>query len=153
MRVAIVLLLVAVTALAAADPRLSPSAPDGLRPGGTLGETLPSPVIAPAERDAPKATLAHPYLPPVVPHHVRDHQVDMNANRCLSCHGREQAERMQATPISPTHYVDRHGQQHDEVVGGRYFCLQCHVPQHRVETLVGNAFEPLGRPRFAPLVE
>lgn len=123
-----------------AGPGLSPSAPDGLRPGGTLGEALPAPAMAIPLRDTTPPPPAHPYLPPVIPHHVRDHQLDLNANRCLSCHDVTQAGRMQAPAMSPTHYRDRDGVVTEQVAGSRYFCLSCHVPQHRVTPVMGTRF-------------
>lgn len=137
-------------ASAAASTELSAPAPDGLRPGGTLAEEAPAPVIAPPERDIRPMARAHPYLPPVVPHHVRDHQLDLNANRCLSCHDVERAAAMLAPAMSRTHYRDRDGNVGEQVAGSRYFCLACHVAQQQVETPVGNDFFYRGR-RHAPL--
>lgn len=129
----------------AASPNLSAPAPDGLRPGGSLADSHPAPLIAPPERESLAVPRAHPYLPPVVPHHVRDHQVDMNANRCLSCHDVERAQAMLAPPMSPTHYRDRDGKATGQVAGGRYFCLSCHVAQQQARSPVANEFVYPGR--------
>ncbi len=151
MKAAVAILLgLMLAAAAGASPNLSAPAPDGLRPGGSLADSHPAPVIAPPERDAHPTPRAHPYLPPVVPHHVRDHQLDLNANRCLSCHDVGRAEAMLAPPMTPTHYRDREGKETERIAGGRYFCLQCHVAQQQVRSPVGNDFFYQGR-RHAPL--
>lgn len=133
-----------------ASPDLSAPAPDGLRPGGSLAESHPAPMIAPPERDARSKPRSHPYLPPVVPHHVRNHQIDLNANRCLSCHDVGRAEAMLAPAMSRTHYRDRSGSDTDQIAGSRYLCLKCHVAQQQVEAPIGNTFFYRGR-RHAPL--
>lgn len=83
----------------------------------------------------------YPEQPPVIPHDIRGYQVDLNANKCLSCHSRKAAPGAGAPMVSVTHYMDREGQVRAFVTSRRYFCTQCHVPQHDVKPLVGNTFE------------
>jgi cytochrome c-type protein NapB len=42
--------------------------------------------------------------------------------------------------VSVTHYIDREGQVLGAVSPRRYFCTQCHVPQHPDEPGVANLF-------------
>ena len=46
----------------------------------------------------------------------------------------------QAPMISITHFSDRDGQFLASVSPRRYFCTECHVPQHNVQVPVKNDF-------------
>lgn len=81
------------------------------------------------------------YQPPLVPHTIRNYEVSLNANKCLSCHSWKNAKEMGATKISVTHYVNRQEQVLSDVSPRRYFCLQCHVPQADAKPLVDNNFQ------------
>jgi len=81
--------------------------------------------------------------PPLVPHTTRGYQVNLNANKCLSCHSFKNAGDMGATKISVTHYEARDGTSLSDVSPRRYFCLQCHVTQADAKPLVGNTFQPV----------
>ncbi|WP_413699209.1 nitrate reductase cytochrome c-type subunit [Psychromonas sp. KJ10-10] len=81
--------------------------------------------------------------PPLVPHTTRGYQVNLNANKCLSCHSFKNAGTMGATKISVTHYQTREGTTLSDVSPRRYFCLQCHVTQADAKPLVENTFEPV----------
>lgn len=82
------------------------------------------------------------YQPPLVPHTIRNYEVSLNANKCLSCHSWKNANEMGATKISVTHYQSpRKGQVLSDVSPARYFCLQCHVPQADAKPLVENDFQ------------
>ena len=80
------------------------------------------------------------YQPPLVPHTIRNYEVSLNVNKCLSCHSWKNAKEMGATKISVTHYVNRQDQVLSDVSPRRYFCLQCHVPQADAKPLVENSF-------------
>lgn len=80
------------------------------------------------------------YQPPLVPHTIRNYEVSLNANKCLSCHSWKNAKEMGATKISVTHYVNRQDQVLSDMSPRRYFCLQCHVPQADAKPLVENRF-------------
>ncbi len=82
----------------------------------------------------------YPEQPPVVPHKVRNYQVDLNANKCMTCHSRRAIEQSQAPMVSVTHFTDRDGQVRAFISPRRYFCNQCHVIQHEVRPLTGNDF-------------
>ena len=82
----------------------------------------------------------YPEQPPTIPHKVRNYQVDLNANRCMTCHSRTAIEESQAPMISVTHFVNRDGQVRAFMSPRRFFCDQCHVAQHEVRPLTGNNF-------------
>ena len=81
--------------------------------------------------------------PPTIPHKTTGYQVDINSNKCLSCHSRRQTQDSQAPMVSVTHYMDRDGNFLAEVSPRRYFCNQCHVPQVDTPPLVGNDFRDI----------
>jgi len=83
----------------------------------------------------------YPMQPPTIPHKIDGYVVDLNSNRCLSCHHRRRTEESQAPMVSVTHYMDRDGNFLAEVSPRRYFCSQCHVPQMPGGALIGNTFE------------
>ncbi|MDR5905356.1 nitrate reductase cytochrome c-type subunit [Franzmannia qiaohouensis] len=124
-----------------AEEHYRPSAPDGLRQGGTVAETLPAPPMAGESRESGREVLNYPEQPPVVPHNIRDYQVDLRHNQCLTCHSRENAVRAGAPMVSVTHFMDRHKQVLAAVSPDRYFCTQCHVPQTDAAPLVENRFQ------------
>ena len=126
--------------LVVAEERRDDSAPDGLRPGGTLSESLPAPPLAGEPRDAGREVLNYPEQPPVIPHGIRDYQVDTRTNRCLTCHSRSEAVQAGAPMVSISHFRDRHQQVLAAVSPDRYFCTQCHVPQTDAQPVVSNTF-------------
>jgi len=81
--------------------------------------------------------------PPLIPHTIRGYQVNLNANKCLSCHSFKNAGAMGATKISVTHFQSRDGKWLSDVSPRRYFCLQCHVTQADAKPLVENTFTPV----------
>ncbi|MCP3752983.1 nitrate reductase cytochrome c-type subunit [Pseudomonas sp. SBB6] len=142
------LLMFAVIGLVVAaevDYPLDAPGPDGRRPGGTLTQSLPAPPLANDENKDFKRERNYPDQPPTIPHTIRGYQVDINGNKCLSCHSRANSARSQATMISITHYMDRDGQALAAVSPRRYFCTQCHVVQKEVQPLVGNHFETIDK--------
>jgi len=141
----IVVLLVAVLSIAVASERRDPSAPDGLRQGGTTTETLSAPPMAGQARATGREERNYPEQPPVIPHSIRDYQVDMRFNRCLDCHSRGAAARAGAPMVSITHFMDRDNQVLAAVSPGRYFCTQCHVPQTDADPIVENTFKNVDR--------
>lgn len=84
------------------------------------GETLPLP-------------RAYEMAPPVVPHSVSGLAITLAANDCIDCHmeGDEVDDGHIATRIPESHLVNKFTGERasDGVVGVRYNCLQCHVPQ------------------------
>jgi nitrate reductase (cytochrome), electron transfer subunit len=82
----------------------------------------------------------YPDQPPVIPHAIEGYALDLNANKCLTCHTRKFTEQSQAPMISVTHYQDRDGNTLGGVAPRRYACLSCHVPQTVAQPLVQNTF-------------
>lgn len=80
--------------------------------------------------------------PPLIPHRIDKYEIDLKVNQCMRCHNWQYAAKEGAPKISETHYKDhRTGQPMDDVVPGRWFCTQCHVPQVDAKPLVENTFQ------------
>ena len=82
----------------------------------------------------------YPDQPPVIPHSIEGYAVDLNANKCMSCHARKFTEQSQAPMISVTHYQDRAGNTLGGLAPRRYVCVSCHVSQTTATPLVENRF-------------
>lgn len=82
----------------------------------------------------------YPEQPPLIPHAIEGYEVSANFNKCLTCHERSAVEQSQAPMVSVTHFMDRENQVLAQVSPRRYFCTQCHVPQHPDAPLVENTF-------------
>ncbi len=82
----------------------------------------------------------YPMQPPIIPHTIRDYTLNLNVNKCLSCHSRQRTEESQAPMVSVTHFMNRDGNFLAEISPRRYFCNQCHVTQADVKPLVENTF-------------
>jgi nitrate reductase (cytochrome), electron transfer subunit len=102
-------------------------------PAAALAAPQPSPRLAPPEDPGSASRPAgNPTGPRSIPHRIDGHQLDRNDNRCLACHGIDAPAAVRATPIPPTHLLDRDGQQREQLAGGRNACTICHVPQQRI---------------------
>lgn len=106
--------------------------------GAQVDEQLPAPNIY--RQDEKRFTRSYRQQPPLIPHSIDQYQIDLKANRCLSCHDWTTAGERGAPTLSMTHYLDRAGNQLDHVAGTRWFCNQCHVPQADAPALVDNTF-------------
>ena len=95
------------------------------------------------QRDQQPIDREYIQQPPLIPHTIRGYQVNLNANKCLSCHSFKNAGAMGATKISVTHFETREGTTLSDVSPRRYFCLQCHVTQADAKPLVENNFTPV----------
>ncbi|PCH96686.1 MAG: periplasmic nitrate reductase electron transfer subunit [Gammaproteobacteria bacterium] len=82
----------------------------------------------------------YPMQPPIIPHTIRNYEVNKNNNKCMSCHSRSRTEDSQAPMISVTHFMNRDGNFLAAMSPRRYFCNQCHVTQLDAEPLVENTF-------------
>lgn len=111
-----------------------------LRGNTPLNEVGPAPRMLPQGNMNLREVRNYPEQPPVIPHVVDAYQLDANVNQCLSCHARSRTGESQAPMVSITHFMDRDGQFLASVSPRRYFCLQCHVPQHQVKAPVDNRF-------------
>ena len=105
-----------------------------------LDENDEAPRMMPQENTDLRKSRNYPEQPPIIPHKIEGYQVDLNVNKCLTCHSRNAVEDSQAPMVSITHFMDRDGQFLASISPRRYFCNQCHVPQHEVKPLIGNDF-------------
>jgi cytochrome c-type protein NapB len=112
---------------------------DALRPGPVNEETQ-APRMQPMRNTAEREVRNYPEQPPLIPHAIEGYQIDLNGNKCLSCHARARTGESQAPMLSITHFMDREGQFLASVSPRRFFCTQCHVPQHEVKAPVENDF-------------
>ena len=83
----------------------------------------------------------YPQQPPLIPHPTKGYVLNLKANKCLTCHSKENAPESGARPVPDSHYVDREGKTGNKIAGRRYFCVQCHVPQTDSEPLMTNDFK------------
>lgn len=140
MRFGIILtaLLIALSQAAFSQDAGAPIA--NLRGETPLAEEEDAPIIPRTEDKAGKRVRNYPEQPPTIPHEVDGYQVDLNANKCLSCHARTRTGESGAPMISVTHFMDRDYQFLATVSPRRYFCNQCHVPQADTKELIDNEF-------------
>ena len=111
-----------------------------LRAPTPLAEQPRAPAVPKVADEEGRRQRSFPEQPPTIPHAIRDYQVDLNANKCLTCHDRRRTQDSQAPMVSVTHFMDRDGQVLATISARRYFCNQCHVVQYRVKPLVENDF-------------
>jgi cytochrome c-type protein NapB len=126
--------LVATATLAAAETF------SALRGSTPLDQEGQPPVITPEQNSAQREVRNYPEQPPLIPHSTEGYEISLRGNKCLSCHARSRVRESQAPMISITHFADREGQFLASISPRRYFCTQCHVPQHGVQAPVTNDF-------------
>ena len=105
-----------------------------------LAETETAPRMTPQSNDDIRKVRNYPEQPPVIPHKIEDYQLNVRVNQCMECHSRTAIGDSQAPMVSVTHFMDRDGQFLASISARRYFCTQCHVPQHEAKPLVENEF-------------
>jgi cytochrome c-type protein NapB len=130
--------IIAVTVSAAAALAAEPIAT--LRGPAPLVEQNIAPDMGKVDNEDQRRSRSYPEQPPTIPHHVRGYQIDINANKCLSCHSRKATEDSNAPMVSITHFMNRDGQFLASVSPRRYFCTQCHVTQQDLKPLVESDF-------------
>ena len=129
----------AVAALTAALPALAEQVKSLRGPNG-MTETIKAPRIHKPETAA-RIPRTFRTQPPLVPHTIDKHQINLKTNRCLACHDRAVNVQHQAPAISRSHYIRRDGSEGISISKTRYFCNQCHVPQVNARPLVENTFK------------
>jgi cytochrome c-type protein NapB len=132
------LVLAATFAIAATG--LAAQTQSGLRGSTPLDTEGAAARMTPMRNTTEKEVRNYPEQPPLIPHAIDGYQVDLNGNKCLSCHARARTGESQAPMLSITHFMDRDGQFLASVSPRRFFCTQCHVPQHDVKAPVTNDF-------------
>ena len=65
-----------------------------------LDEIAPAPRMTPYRNTSQKEVRNYPEQPPVIPHTIEGYQVDLNGNKCLSCHARARTGESQAPMVS-----------------------------------------------------
>jgi cytochrome c-type protein NapB len=111
-----------------------------LRGSTPLNEEAAPPSLTPQLNTSVREPRNYPEQPPVIPHSIEGYEISTNANKCLSCHARTRVHESQAPMVSITHFFDRDGQALASISPRRYFCTECHVPQHDVRPPVENDF-------------
>jgi nitrate reductase (cytochrome), electron transfer subunit len=109
----------------------------GLTP---VEEVAPAPRLPPIINKAEKEVRNYPEQPPIIPHSIEGYQLDLNGNKCLSCHARSRTGESRAPMISITHFMDRDGQFLATISPRRFFCTECHVSQSDIKPPVANNF-------------
>ena len=111
-----------------------------MRSGTPLSENGSPPRIATVVNSDIRQVRNYPEQPPLIPHKIDNYQIDLNANKCLTCHSRTAIEESQAPMVSITHFMNRDNQFLTSVTPRRYYCTQCHVVQSNAKELVVNEF-------------
>jgi cytochrome c-type protein NapB len=104
------LLALAAAVAVASTALMAQSPPLPLRGPTPLDQIAPAPRMTPTRNTSEKEVRNYPEQPPVIPHTIDGYQVDLNGNKCLSCHARSRTGESQAPMISITHFMDRDGQ-------------------------------------------
>lgn len=105
-------------------------------------ERTPEPIPQVIDGDI-RTKRNYPMQPPLIPHHTRGYEVNLQVNKCMSCHARRRTEDSRAPMISVTHYMNRDGNFLAEISPRRYFCNQCHVNQTTVRKVFENEFQDM----------
>ena len=114
---------------------------ESLRGLTTLDQTKKAEALKRVLKDKNPIARNYVHQPPLIPHQTRGYKVNLNSNKCLTCHGWKYARETGATKVSLTHFETRDGKTLSDVSPRRYFCLQCHVTQADTTVLVENTFE------------
>jgi cytochrome c-type protein NapB len=111
-----------------------------LRGSTPIDQAPPAPIMTPEQNTSDQEPRSYPEQPPLIPHSIEGYEITANANKCLSCHARSRVRESGAPMIIITHFSDREGQVLASASPRRYFCTECHVPQHNVRPPVQNDF-------------
>jgi cytochrome c-type protein NapB len=133
-------LVAAATAVALASTVVMAQTFSALRGSTPLDQEGPADPMTPEQNTSVQEPRNYPEQPPLIPHSTENYEVTIHANKCLSCHARTRVRESQAPMISITHFSDRDGQFLASISPRRYFCTQCHVPQHNVRVPIENDF-------------
>jgi len=133
-------LLVAAALIASASTLVMAQTFSALRGSTPLDQEGPADPMTPEQNTSVREPRNYPEQPPLIPHSTEGYEISVNGNKCLSCHARTRIRESQAPMISITHFSDRDGQFLASISPRRYFCTQCHVPQHNVQAPVENDF-------------
>ena len=102
--------LLAAALLLAAGAALAQETIATMRQGTPLDQNAPPPPIAAVVNSDIRQVRNWPEQPPVIPHQIDNYQIDLNVNKCLTCHSRTAVAVSQAPMVSVTHFQNREGQ-------------------------------------------
>jgi cytochrome c-type protein NapB len=128
-------LLAAALLVAAASTFATAQTFSALRGSTPLDQEGQPPMMTPEMNTSEREARNYPEQ-----HSTEGYEVSIRGNKCLSCHARSRIRESQAPMVSITHFSDRDGQFLASISPRRYFCTQCHVPQHNVKLPVENDF-------------
>ena len=114
-----------------------------LRHGTPIDEQSSPEPIPQVIDDNIKTKRNYPMQPPLIPHDTRGYEINLQVNKCMSCHARRRVEESQAPMISVTHYMNRDGNFLAEISPRRYFCIQCHVTQTVTRDIPESDFQDM----------
>ena len=90
-----------VAAIAAGTGTLAAQSLDsGLRGPTPLNDEGPASPMTPTRNTAEREVRNYPEQPPVIPHSIDGYQIDLQTNKCLSCHARARTGESQAPMVS-----------------------------------------------------
>ena len=145
----LVLMAVASSAALAAPSIAADST--GLSKGSVFDVPAPKVYTTKGGQPGQNKVLPRAYLgaPPQIPHDINDFlPITAQNNMCIACHAQpgqwgKPREKGVPTPIPQSHYTDLRnapGKVTDHLMGARFNCNQCHVPQTNAAPLVENTF-------------
>ena len=108
--------------------------------GNTPIDKTPEADMFKQEKDRPPIPRDFIQQPPLIPHSVRNYDINLNFNKCMDCHAWSKYKEAGSTKVSLTHFKDSSGKDLVNISPRRYFCTQCHVPQTDAPPLVANTF-------------
>lgn len=112
-----------------------------------FSEVMTPPAMKPHEVVGHVRVRSYPMAPPTIPHSTEGFVVTKDMNQCMLCHAAERAPAVRAPAIGVSHYQTRAGEYLSDISARRYFCTQCHVPQHQDSPPVANVFHESQNPR------
>ncbi|MGY4497633.1 nitrate reductase cytochrome c-type subunit [Bradyrhizobium sp. GM24.11] len=98
--------LLACAIAAGASSLAAQTVTSGLRGPTPLDDEGPAPPMLPNRNTSERESRNYPEQPPVIPHTIDGYQIDLNSNKCLSCHARSRTSESQAPMVSITHFMD-----------------------------------------------
>ena len=110
--------------------------------GAEVSPTIQAPQLLEFIEDKENVDRTFKEQPPVVPHENEKYAINLQQNKCLDCHVKQEGkDAAKSVEMSESHFMDRNGNKLDKPSGARYFCTQCHVPQMDLQPLVGTSFQ------------
>ena len=110
--------------------------------GAEVPVTVQAPTLLKYIKDKENVARTFEEQPPVVPHENEKYAINLQQNKCLECHMKQEGkDEAKSVEMSESHFIDRNGNKLDKPAGSRHFCTQCHVPQMDLTPLVETSFQ------------